>query len=67
MPLVGSDAVLSTALQAAMVANPAIKALPGPALEGLCTAIATAVLAHIVANAVVTTAGTASAQVGTVG
>lgn len=66
MPLTGSAPVLSAALRAAMLANPAIGAVDGPALTAMCDAIATTVLAHITANALVSTTGTAAAQTGVV-
>lgn len=51
MPLAGTDAVLAESIKALMLADPAIGAVDGAALDGLCSAIATAVVAHIVANA----------------
>lgn len=62
MPLTGSAPVLSTALRAAMLANPETMAQDNPALTAMCDAIATTVLAHITANAVV--AGTWSGPPG---
>lgn len=44
---------LASLIKTNMLANPAIGAQPGAALDGLCTAIATAVVAHIQAAAVV--------------
>lgn len=50
-----SASVLSTALRAALVAEPSIRANPDdPGLSALCDAIAGAVVAHILAAAVVT-------------
>lgn len=66
MPLTGTAPVLSAALRAAMLANPAVGAVNGPALTALCDAIATTVLAHITANALVSTTGTAAAQTGVI-
>ena len=57
-------------MRAALLANPAINAVDDAALTGLCDAIASIVLAHIVANAAITgtctvaTTGTAAAQTG---
>ncbi len=64
MPLTGSESVLSAAMRAALLANPATGALDNAALTATCNAIASTVLAHIVENAVVNTTGTAAAQVG---
>ena len=47
-------ASLSTALRAAMLANPTIGAIDGAGLTAMCDAIATTVVSHITANAVVT-------------
>lgn len=64
---------LSADIRAALLADVAnTKAVDGPALTAFCDAIATTVVAHVVANAVVTipagvpvaTAGTAAAQTG---
>lgn len=52
MPLTGSSDALSTTLRAAILgAN--CGAVDGAALTGLCNAISTTVVAHIVANALV--------------
>lgn len=67
-----SASVLASALEAALLAEPDCGAVEGDALTALCNAIADAVVAHIVANAVVTippgvpvaTTGTAAAQTG---
>lgn len=67
-----SSAVLSAAMRAALLADPGIQAIDGPALTKLCDAIAEAVVAHITGAAVVTippgvpvaTTGTAAAQAG---
>lgn len=64
MPLTGSDSVLAAAIKAKLLADPAVK--DTASLDTLCSSIAEAVLAHIVANAVVNTAGTAAAQVGAI-
>lgn len=65
MPLTGTAPVLSAALRAAMLATPAIGAVDGPALTAMCDAIATTVIAHLVAQPLsVTTTGTAAAQTG---
>lgn len=53
MPMSGS--VLSAAIRSAIIANSAIQAIDGPALTGLCDAIADAVVAHITSSAVVVT------------
>lgn len=66
MPLTGTAPVLAASLRAAMLANPAIGAVDGPALTAMCSAIATTVLAHITANALVSTTGTAAAQTGVI-
>ncbi len=66
MPLTGTAPLLSAALRAAMLAHPAVGAVDGPALTALCDAIATTVLAHITANALVSTTGTAAAQTGVI-
>lgn len=67
MPLTGSASVLSAAMRAAMLATPAIGAVDGAPLTALCDAIATTVLAHIVANAVVAgTGGGPAPVVGTI-
>lgn len=79
MPLTGSESILSAAIKAALLADPRTKATDDAALPEdeksltpFCDAIAAAIVAHIVANAVVTvppgvavaTAGSAVAQVG---
>lgn len=48
-----SSTVLSAAMRAAMLADPDVGAVDGPALTALCDAIAETVVAHITANAVV--------------
>lgn len=53
MALTGSSSVLSSAIRVALLANPDVQAVDGDALSGLCDAIASAVLTHLVANAVV--------------
>jgi len=53
MPLTGSEAALSSAIEAALLANADINAVAGDALTGLSDAIASAVIAHLVANALV--------------
>lgn len=53
MPLTGTAPALSAALRAALIANSNVHAVDGPALTGLCDAIASVVLAHIIANATV--------------
>lgn len=63
---------LSAAIRAGVLAQPAIQAIDGAALTALCDVIASAVVTHITATAVVTippgvpvaTAGTAVAQTG---
>lgn len=57
MPLTGSAPTLSSAIRAALLANPDAKAVDNAALTALCDAIATRVVAHIVANAVVNSLG----------
>jgi len=59
MPLAGTSSVLSATLRAALLAAPAAQAVDGPALTALCDAIASTVVAHIVANATVTGSGVA--------
>lgn len=54
MPLTGTAPILSAAIKADLLADPASGAIDGDALEILCSAIATRVIAHIVANALVT-------------
>jgi hypothetical protein len=49
-----NSTTLSAALRAAMLANPAIGAIDGAGLTAMCDAIASTVVAHITANAVVT-------------
>ncbi len=66
MPLTGSASVLKAAMKAAILAEPSIGAINGTALDKLCDAIATTVLTHITANAVVATTGTAAAQTGVI-
>lgn len=66
MPLTGSSPTLSAALRAAMLAEPALGAVDGIALTKLCDTLASTILAHIVANALVTTTGTAAAQTGVI-
>lgn len=44
---------LSAAMRAAMLADPDIGAIDGDALTALCDAIASTVVAHVTANAVV--------------
>ena len=73
MPLTGTNAVLSAALRTALIADPRTGArddtlLPDneKALTAFCDVVAAVVLAHIVANALVNTTGTAAAQVGVV-
>lgn len=67
-----SASTLKAEVKAAILADDDISAIDGDALDGLCDAIATTVVAHITANAVVTvasgipvaTTGTAAAQTG---
>jgi len=66
MPLTGSESVLSAAIEAALLAEPDAGAVPGDELTALCNAIAAALIPHLIANTVVTTAGTAAAQTGTI-
>jgi hypothetical protein len=55
MPLTGSASVLSAALKSArLAANPDAEVVDNAALTADCDAIATTVIAHIIANAVVT-------------
>ena len=61
MPLAGSETALAAALKTALEADPAI--VPNASLDTLCNAIATVVLAHIVANAVVSGTGGGAAPV----
>jgi hypothetical protein len=54
MPLTGSASVLSAALRAArLAANPTAQVVNNAALTADCDAIATTVIAHITANALV--------------
>lgn len=53
MPLTGSEATLSDAIKSALLADGDSAAVDNAALTALCDAIAGAVVAHIVANAVV--------------
>lgn len=53
---------LAGLIQAQMIANPACGAVPGPALDALCLAIATAVVTHLTTSGVVT--GTATGAMG---
>jgi hypothetical protein len=70
MPLTGSNAVLSATLRAGLLGNEDSAAVDNAALTALCDVIAEKVLAHIVANAVVTgtctvtTAGSPTNQAG---
>lgn len=48
-----SSSVLSAAMRAAMLANPAIGAVDGAPLTAMCNAIASTVVAHITSAAVV--------------
>jgi hypothetical protein len=57
MPL--SPPVLSGLIQTNMLANPAIGAVSGAALSGMCDAIATAVITHLTTAGVVTSTGVA--------
>jgi hypothetical protein len=66
MPLTGSAPVLATAMRAALLAIPNGGWSDNAALTAMCNAIATTVLTHITANAVVATTGTAVAQTGVV-
>jgi hypothetical protein len=58
--------VLSAAFKAALLANPDTGAVEGEALTAVCDALAAAMIAHIVANALVATTGTAAAQTGVI-
>lgn len=53
MPLTGSDAVLSAALRAGLLARPETGSVDDEALTAMCDVIASVVLLHIVTNAVV--------------
>jgi hypothetical protein len=64
MPLTGTDAVLSASLRAALLANTATKALDNAALTAFCDVISATVIAHILANAIVVTVGSATTQTG---
>jgi hypothetical protein len=67
-----SPSVLSAAMRAALLGNPAAGVAAGPSLDAVCDAIAQAVVSHILSAAIVTippgvpvaTAGSAAAQVG---
>lgn len=48
-----STPTLSAAMRAAMLAEPSISAIDGPALTAFCDALAGAIVTHITANAVV--------------
>jgi hypothetical protein len=56
MPLTGSEAALKTAMRAAILAGNC-NAVDGPELTGLVGAIVDTLIAHIVANAVVSPVG----------
>jgi hypothetical protein len=64
MPLTGSEDVLAEAIKAELLTDPSCK--EGESLDKLAGGIARAVIQHVVANAVVETAGTAAAQVGVI-
>jgi hypothetical protein len=70
MPITGTAPILSAAIKAALLADPASGASSGnpDALEVLCSTIATEVLNHLIANGLITvtvaTTGTAAAQAG---
>lgn len=66
MPLTGTAPALSAALRAALVAEPSTGAKDNAGLTKFCDVIAATVLAHITANAVVATTGTAAAQTGVI-
>lgn len=63
MPLTGSDSVLSAALRSALLANPDAAAVNNAALTALCDTLASVLLSHIVANAVVNGTGGGPAPV----
>jgi hypothetical protein len=63
MPL--NSPTLSAAMRAAMLAAPALNAVDGPELTALCDAIASTVVAHIVAAGVVTVVTACPAGAGT--
>lgn len=68
MPITGTAPILSAAIKAALLADPASGAKDNDALEVLCSTIATHVLNHLIANGLITvtvaTTGTAAAQAG---
>ena len=72
MALTGTDSVLSAALRAGLLARPETQAQDDEALTAMCDVIAETVIAHMVANALVTippgvpvaTTGSAVAQAG---
>jgi hypothetical protein len=73
MPLTGTDAVLSAALKAALIADPRTRAVDDSALPDaeksltpFCDVISAVIIAHIVANALVITVGSATTQTGPV-
>lgn len=57
MPL--APPVLSALMQAGMLANPAVLAVSGAALTGMCDAIAAAVVTHLTTAGVVVSTGVA--------
>lgn len=72
MPLTGTEAALSAALRADLLARPEVNAIDDVGLTDLCDAIASTVIAHLLANVTlivdagipVSTTGTAAAQAG---
>jgi hypothetical protein len=68
VPITGTASALTAQIKADLLADPASGATDNDALEILISTICTRVLAHLIANALVTvtvaTAGTAAAQTG---
>ncbi len=56
MPLAGTESVLSASLRAALVAKPDTGVVDDVGLTEFCDTVASTLLAHIVANAVVVVA-----------
>jgi hypothetical protein len=56
---------LAALIQAKIIANPAVGGIPGPGLDGLCNAIAQAVVEHITSSASLTVVTACPAGAGT--
>jgi hypothetical protein len=71
MPLTGTNAILSAALKAALIADPRTRAVDDSALPDaeksltpFCDVLAAVMIAHILANALVVTVGGPATQTG---